>query len=202
MTIMRIFNRDAGVSASALLALTLAFLVSIGCTSVSIHTSGTHARDYPLWDKPHRYLVWGDSPTLTAAITQHLQAYGQTVVERAALANILAEQQIRLTYASDSDALRIGKLIGADQIVFTDYTVDRSHDYRADVDEFRVRVDIRAVDVETTAIRWSGSAWPDSLVTTSPETALSTLAYFAIERALCRIEDGYTWIEGNRCTKK
>ncbi len=57
-------------------------------------------------------------------------AFGQTVVERAALANIFAEQRIRLTYASDNDALRIGKRIGADQIVFANHTEGLQSDFR------------------------------------------------------------------------
>ena len=59
-------------------------------------------------------------------------AVGQTVVERAALANIFAEQRIRLTYASenDNDTLQIGKLIGADQIVFANHTVRLQSDSR------------------------------------------------------------------------
>lgn len=57
-------------------------------------------------------------------------AFEQTVVERAALANIFAEHRIRQTYASDNDAFRIGNLIGADQNVFVCHTVRLQSDSR------------------------------------------------------------------------
>ena len=57
-------------------------------------------------------------------------AFGQTVVERAALANIFAEQRICLTHASDNDALRIGKRIVAEQIFFANHTVRLQSDSR------------------------------------------------------------------------
>ena len=48
------------------------------------------------------------------------QQTGLTVVERARLQQIFQEQQIRLTHTADDDAdiLRVGKLVGADRVIF------------------------------------------------------------------------------------
>src|SRR5262249_49708266 len=71
-----------------------------------------------------RVVVWGNHPGMVSVVIEDFQTQGQTVVERSRLQTLLREQQVRLIYSPDSDAdlLRVGKLIGADVIVFAEAT--------------------------------------------------------------------------------
>ncbi len=88
-----------------------------------------------------------------------LQKRGLTLVERARLQQVFQEQGIRLTYTPDreADLLRVGQLVGAQQVVFTEHTGYNS-------------VSIRGVHVETAEVLWSGSAyWTDDVMGTTQE---------------------------------
>ena len=164
--------------------------------------TGSHAFNYSVMEKPHRYIVWSTHPTVTASVTQVLQSNRQTVVERAQLNRAFDEQRIRLTHTSDDETqlLRVGKLIGADQIVFADHTSDKDNR-----NLYRLMVRVRAVDVETGEIKWNGSAWyPERMV--EEESGLFKLAAVAMFRATCMVERGAKWTaysaSGGGCSKK
>ena len=155
-------------------------------------------------EKSRKYIVWSNhlygqehASTVNAAITQYLQSAHQTVVERSKLDAVFQEQHLRLMHTPDDEAqlLRVGKLIGADQIIFADSksTYDQGG--------YLVSVHVRAVDVETAAILWSGSTWvTDALV--SEEDALANMPQIAMMRALCPTEVvGVRWVEYGNSVK-
>ena len=181
-------------------ALSVLVLVTscFGCAEQYVWSSGSHAANYSFMEKSRKYIVWTThSPrgelesTVNAAITQYLQSAHQTVVERNKLNAVFQEQRLRLMYTADDEALllRVGKLIGADQIIFGD---SKSTDYHGG---YLVSVRVRAVDVETAAILWSGSAWVIDAVI-SDDDALARIPNIAIMRALCPTEVvGVQWVE-------
>ena len=127
-------------------------------------------------------------------------------MERTRLQQIFKEQEIRLTHTSDDDAqiLRVGKLVGADRVVFGEHTISSNVVSRSSFNVYgggsrsetvyNVSVSVRSVDVETGEIRWSGSALYPSPIN-NPESAISYLTQAAVARANCLIEMGYEWKE-------
>jgi hypothetical protein len=105
-----------------------------------------------------RAVVWGlgrsdhDLSVENSAITW-LQAHGLIVIERAQLEELFREQKISLLHGDkDAELLRVGKLIGANQIVFIKtLAVSRGYLYS---------VTVRGVDVSSGQILWSGQATP------------------------------------------
>jgi hypothetical protein len=172
----------------------------LGCAESvgSARSVGSHAANYSFMAKSRKYIVWSNhypgsehASTVNAAITQYLQQNHQTVVERSKLDAVFREQRFRLMYTPDdqADLLRVGKLLGADQIIFTDCTSSYSYDGSL------VTVRLRAVDVETAAILWSGSAWFTYGIRNEDE-GLAFLASIAMYRALCPTEElGVRWTD-------
>jgi len=91
-------------------------------------------------------VIVGNNNTANSMATIWLQKRGLSVLERSQLDQILAEQQLRLVRSSDDEAmlLHVGRIAGASQIIFIDTTSST--------------VSIRAVDLESGTIRWTGSA--------------------------------------------
>jgi len=170
-----------------------------GCTKVVYPvTTGSHAPYSESENKPHRYVVWATHPALSAGIVQFLQVNRQIVVERSRLESVFTEQRLRLTHTADDEAqlLRVGKLIGAERIIFADHTINHSYLLFGGDGGDLVSVRVRAVDVESGEVKWSGSAWyPKSVA--NVEDGIARLTSRAIWRALCPIEQGYTWTESS-----
>ena len=114
--------------------------VVTGCSQVPVvytMTSGSHIRssdtelaDSQKPDKPkpaRRYVVWGNHQGATNAVIETLQQAGERVVERARLQEIFDEQKISLTHSSEDDLnlLRVGRLAGADRVIFIETTQRR-----------------------------------------------------------------------------
>src|SRR5712692_15157 len=92
-------------------------------------TTGSHAAIDPAnKDKKFRFVVWATHPTIAATIMSFVQQAGHTVVERSRLDQVFKEQEIRLTHTSDDDAqiLRVGKLLGAERVIFAEHTISSS----------------------------------------------------------------------------
>lgn len=169
--------------------------------------------------KPTRYVVWGNNSGATNGVIVTIQEGGGIVVERTRLQEIFDEQKIRLTHTPEDDAniLKVGKLTGADFVVFVEVT-DRPEvrsgasfgpyggGSQSQTTVYHLSVAVRAVKVDTGEIRWSGrSALTDPI--SNPEANLSQLTQAAMSRARCPLERGYEWIEmkGSRawgCTEK
>jgi len=111
--------------------------VVTGCSQVPVvytMTSGSHIRssdtelaDSQKPDKPkpaRRYVVWGNHQGAINAVIETLQQAGERVVERARLQEIFNEQKISLTHSAEDDMnlLRVGKLAGADRVIFVETT--------------------------------------------------------------------------------
>jgi len=184
-------------------------------------TSGSHAA--AVGSSPNEkvtFVVWGDHPTAVNRVIALLQQAGHPIVERSRLNAIFDEQKIRLMHTPDdlSNLVRVGKLVGAGRIVFIEVetrsetrsgtittpgliapiggmwiaTPPRSDSYSITL--HHVSVSIRAVNVEDSTIRWSGTATYDKPVN-NPEATIGFLTDAAMRRALCPIEKGYEWFE-------
>jgi hypothetical protein len=194
------------------LTLALTVMCSTGCANVYPVSTGSHSKIEPVNpDKPPSAVVWGNHPMVVAAATQTMQEMKVQVVERARLKDILNEQKIRLTNTSDDEAdlLRVGRLLGADQIIFADATVNSKEVQRV-VDSYggntkaetvyQLSVSVRNVSIETGEVRWSGTATYPKPVT-NPDQGLTDLTRHAISHAVCPLENGYTWDEQAGCRK-
>lgn len=188
--------------------------ILIGCShTVYPITTGFHAPMDPAnKDKKFRFVVWATHPAIASTAMTLVQQAGHTVVERSRLNQLFKEQAIRLTHTSDDDAdiLRVGKLLGAERILFAEHTISSNVVSRAFVNQYgghsrsdtvyHVSVAVRVVDVETGEVRWSGTAQYPSPIN-NPETGLSNLTQSAIARATCPIEMGWTWTEASAYEK-
>ena len=206
------------VATLGIVAFCLIFLA--GCSSNIVYpiSTGSHAPTDPAnKDKKYRFVVWSNHPPIANAISSLLQRGGHIVVERARIMEIFNEQKMRLTNSADDDGnvLRVGRLLGADRVVFAEATVKPesystayagSYGGRFDASAnsgtlYNLSVSVRAVSVETGEVRWQGSAYYPSPVN-SLEQGLMLLASAAVGRAWCRFEDGDRWTEQDGCKKK
>ena len=206
--------REINARTSLALVSVLSVLLLSGCASTLYPiASGSHTNLPPRCkDKPRRVVVWGNNPAVVNAAIEWYQQSKCTLIERAQLQAILKEQHIRLTYTPDDDAdlLRVGKLSGADEIVFTEATMQSAIASGAYANRYggsswsdtvyHMSVAIRVVKVETGEIYASGSARYGAAIN-NPEAGLRYLTRAALGRALCRIEEGFSWSDISGCTK-
>jgi hypothetical protein len=182
---MRIYFRPAVI----LFVLILMF----GCANLP-RSSGTHI-DLPYAGS--KAVVWGSHSGAVGETVTSLQRIGVRVVERSHLKQVFEEQKMILSNTSEDEGkiLKVGKIVGADTIVFVD--VQTSSDvvsrasmrglFRADSQtstRYHLSVSIRGVDVETGEVLWSGTAHYARGVN-NPEAAILYLARTAIARAMC-----------------
>jgi hypothetical protein len=188
-------------------------LVVSGCETerraMRFVTTGSHVpkTDLPKPSEPRRWVVWGNHPGMVGWLVQKIITEGQTVVERARIQEVLNEQKVILTHTADDEAdiLRVGKLLGADNIIFAEATIrpeSRSGtvitptfggaSYSGTV--YHLSVAIRSVRVETGEVRLSGTA-QYTLPANNPEEAIQYLTAAAVAHASCPIEKGYAWKE-------
>lgn len=143
--------------------------LTVGCTPLSWYpvTDGFHKT---LPQQNTRAVVWGDHPAVAGTATTWLQKRGLTIVERGRLQQLFNEQQIRLTHTPDDEAqvLRVGKLLGAETVIFVDTSFQKELRSSFNVDttgakggthtEYSASVSIRGVNVGTSEVAWSGTA--------------------------------------------
>ena len=149
-------------------------------------TDGFHSR---VSDANETVVIVGNNNTANSAATTWLQKRGLSVLERSQLDQILAEQQLRLVRSSDDEAmlLHVGRLAGASQIVFIDTTSSA--------------VSIRAVDLESGKIRWTGSAHYRDMRIKEPGDSSMTLTCQALATAWGFREPGDIYIPSQQmCT--
>ena len=193
----------------------LVFLTLVGCAKTAYPVStGSHAAiDPALKDKKYKVVIWSDHPAVGSAIAAMFQQGGHTIVERARILEVFNEQKMRLTNTPDdnADVLKVGRLLGADRIVFAESTV-RAEAYSSTYVNrygggarsgtiYHLSVSVRAVAVDTGEVRWSGSSYYPGPVT-NPDQGLVHLTQAAMARAVCPIESGYEWKEQSGCVKK
>jgi len=127
-------------------------------------------------------VIVGNNNTANSMATIWLQKRGLLVLERSQLDQILAEQQLRLVRSSDDEAmlLHVGRIAGASQIIFIDTTSST--------------VSIRAVDLESGKIRWTGSAHYRDMRIKEPGDSSMTLTCQALATAWGFREPGDIYI--------
>ena len=192
---------------TATMSVYLVLLFGTACAHVVYPvTTGSHAVPGPDTKPVKSVVVWSNDAGVGNTLISILQKFDVVVVERAQLQQVFKEQQIRLTHTSDDDAdiLRVGKLIGADRVVFAEASNREARFSSASVNRYggesstgvvyHLRVAVRGVEVETGKIRWSGTASFPSAVN-NPEQGLTALATVALVRAICPEEKGYVWVE-------
>ena len=141
----------------------------LGC-STATHYPVTDGFHKTLPQRNTRAVVWGDHPNVLGTATTWLLKRGLTIVERARLQQVFNEQQIRLTHTSDDEAqvLRVGKLLGAEMVIFVDtsfqkelassYYVGAYGGGGGTSTVYSASVSIRGVNVETSEVTWNGTA--------------------------------------------
>ncbi|MGQ0811947.1 MAG: hypothetical protein ACT4OO_12090 [Nitrospiraceae bacterium] len=151
------------VGLGALICLEMTF----GCKSYVIpptpQTDGFHL----MLPSPYtRAVVWGSRSNAVQNVTTWLLKRGYTIVDQTKLLQVAGEQRIVMTsyQYQDSDVLRIGRLVGARQVIFVDTDIASMEVtvFDGGLPEKQTvhsgSMTIRAVDVETGEIHWSGKA--------------------------------------------
>jgi hypothetical protein len=192
---------------TATMSACLVLLFGAACAHVVYPVStGSHAIPGPDSKPVKSVVVWSNDAGVGNTLISIFQKFDIVVVERAQLQQVFKEQQVRLTHTSDDDAdiLRVGKLIGADRVVFAEASNREARSSSASVNQYggeysshvgyHLRVAVRGVEVETGKIRWSGNAANAGAVN-NPEDSLTALAMLALLRAICPVEKGYVWVE-------
>ena len=186
--------------------LCLGFVLIIGCTRYILPKAEGFHKQLP--QPQTRVVVWGEHAGAVGTAITWLQKRNLTVVERAKLAQVLREQQIRLTHTTDdeADVLRVGKLIGAELIVFVDTSIKSgftggmsSGAYGASgrIDTtYNLSISIRAINVETSEVMWSANAYYPQPAP-NVEASVLKLTQYALERAWCK--PGF-WTESDQWT--
>jgi len=75
-----------------------------------------------------RIVIWSNQTGLEHTVSELMQRNGIMVIEHARVQQVSNEQNIQLTHTRDDDAsiLRIGKLLGADHVIFAEATIKGS----------------------------------------------------------------------------
>lgn len=139
-----------------------------------------------------RVIVWSNYDSAVGVAVTWLQQKRLRLVERAHLHEVLREQRIQLTNTpiDNESILKIGKLIGANSIVFIDISAQSNQRIAINPQgasswtEYHLSVTVRGVDIETGEILWSGRAYyPRAGV--NPEAGIIHLTQRALEHAWC-----------------
>jgi hypothetical protein len=173
---------------------------------------GTHGPPNKSFGPHYRFVVWGMerfvgpiSPTVMPAVMETLQRLGHTVIEDARFEEVYNEHVRQHKYGfDDATVARVGKLVGADSILFVvtergtfEGYYDNSLNYISGV---RLTLTVRAVSLETGDVRWTGIAMTPIPVK-NEDAWLRALAQAAVGRGGCPIERGFKWDNCEGCTK-
>jgi PBP1b-binding outer membrane lipoprotein LpoB len=173
--------------------LLLFYLIILGgCGSKPI-TSGSQS------DVPYagtRAVVWGSHSGAVGEVVTNLQKMKLKIVERAHLRQVFDEQKITLSDSPDDEGnvLKVGKIVGADIIVFVDVQTSSdvvssagAYKYYASSQtstRYHLSVSVRSVSVETGEVIWSGTAHYGRGIN-NPEAGIIYLTRSAFVRGIC-----------------
>jgi hypothetical protein len=101
------------------------------------------------------------------------------MVERSKLDDVLKEQVIRLTHTDDSDALEVGKLIGAQAIIVGEV---QQWERREQERTHSVSLALRMIDVETGLLLFSGQGHLTDPTTDDPESSARLIVHRMLAR--------------------
>jgi hypothetical protein len=158
-------------------------------------TSGSHVPGKAK-NRLLKFMVTGAHLIATAQVQEMISRSGNIVLERKDLETIHQEQRLRLLQGADheADALHIGKISGADRIVFVEATVRPARFGISLIPHYALSVTVRTVNTETGQITWQGAASYSSPIA-EPDAGMGSLTSWAVGHALCPLEDGARWIE-------
>ena len=143
------------------------FLFIAGCRSYSTIetpiTDGYHAK---LPSPYTRAVVWGARPDTVQSVSTWLLKKGILVVDQAKLMQVAVDQKVPITGYQyvETDVLRTAKLVGARLVVFANAEVGSWEVFGMDgaiprsMKVYTGTISLRAVDVNTGEIEWSGKA--------------------------------------------
>lgn len=153
--------------ANLLIYLSLLFLATTGCRGYAfIETPTTDGFHSKLPSPYTRAVVWGGRPDTVQSASTWLLKKGVLVVDQTKVLQAAADQKVSLTGYQylETDVLRMAKLVGARLVVFSnaevgswealDWSSGLPHSQRV----YSATVALRAVDVNTGEIEWSGKA--------------------------------------------
>lgn len=211
------------------LCVCVASLLLYGCAGFGAASSdrtneGTWG-NYPITDgfrnslpKPgQRMVIWGGHPAATGSAINWLQRQGLRIVERAQLRKIFDEQHIQLTHTPDDEAqvLRVGKLLGADAVVFLDTPVTGGNRTSGgsfaygnvgsssldSASVYSTSAWIRGVSIETGEVLWSATArYQESFA--NLDNVLALLTCHALATAWGYRQSGQPDVLPDMCTVK
>lgn len=142
-------------------------LGALGCSSYSVVetpiTDGYHSK---LPSPYTRAVVWGDRPDTVQSVSTWLLKRGLLVVDQAKVMQAAAEQKVSLTGYQyvETDVLRMAKLVGARLVIFTSTDVGSwevlgmASGFPQTQRVYTATISLRAVDVNSGEIEWSGKA--------------------------------------------
>lgn len=165
-----------------------------GCAGNIMPISNGSQSDLP--EPGSTAVVWGQHKGAVGESVTILQNMGLRIVERSRLQQVFDEQKIRLTYSTDDDAqiLKVGKIIGADSIVFIETETSSSQTSGAFINQYggsshsetvtNASVSVRGVNVQSGEVMWTGTAhYPQAI--NNPEAGIVYLTQTAVLRGLC-----------------
>jgi len=152
------------------------------------------------------YAVWATSSAAANMAIEMFRERGNVMVEPARVSEVLDQQQIRLTRTNEDDIhiLRAAKLTGAERVLFLDVSehtemwsrhglYDQNTGYGA---VYLPSVAVRAVDIESHEVRWSGQATLSKpLLESVHPKMIGWMTRAAIIHATCFTERGYKLVQ-------
>ena len=116
----------------------------------------------------------GTGSRVTGIVTTLMLDLDVHMVERAQLDDLLQEQVIQLTHADDANALKVGKLIGAQAVIIGEVQQwERSEQERTN----SVSLALRMIDVETGLLLFSGQGHLTDPTTDNPESSARLIVH-------------------------
>ena len=150
------------------------FVLIVLCLGMTIGCAKTRISTLPITDGYHHKLplpatktiVWGSNKGAVQHLTTWLMKSGLTVVDRTKLLQYAKDHEVRLNQSRtvESDVLRMGKGIGAQLVIFISTKISSGENlvFQSGLPTKQAihtgAVFIRAVDVGTGEINWSGTA--------------------------------------------
>jgi len=121
----------------------------------------------------------GSGSRVAGIVTTLLLDLDINMVERAELDEVFKEQVVQLQYADDADALKVGKLVGAQAIVVGEVQQWE----RTEGDQIsRVSLALRVIDVESGVVLFHGEGYGSDAMADDPEGLARVIAHRILAR--------------------
>lgn len=161
------FHKESMKSANALIGLVLLLLATTGCHGYTLLETPTTDGFHSKLPAPYtRAVVWGGRPDTVQSASTWLLKKGLLVVDQTKVLQAAADQKVSLSGYQylETDVLRMAKLVGARLVVFSNAEVgswealDWSNGVPRSQRVYSATIALRAVDVNSGEIEWSGKA--------------------------------------------